>query len=141
MEKQPSIENKEGVPITPESVLLEIRSRFSNSRELANQIRERDESNYANVSGEIKTSKDAAERVLERLARIRHRAVLLDTGHPFYNSKYPLETDLDEDVGIKEVVEAFKSGQRLGMLISAVYYGEATFIGNDGSLLSEPVNM
>lgn len=125
-EKPPSLESKESAPITHESVLADIRSRFSNSRELYNHVKEMVDKNFAMRMAEPTTSREAADAVLQRLASIRRGGM-----------KSFMSGMSDEDTTVEDAERSFKAGALLGMLTSSVYHGEATFISKDGKVLSE----
>jgi hypothetical protein len=133
MEKPHSFESKESAPITPESVQAEIRSRFSDSRELYNYVKKMVDDNHAMRMGKPKTSYEAADAVLHRLASYRRRGVQPDG--------MPIEQLQDEEVGQEDVEKAFKAGALLGLLTASVYHGEATFIDGEGEVSSDPINM
>lgn len=134
MEKTPSFESRESKnEITPETVLAEIRSRFSSSRELYNHVKEMVDKNYAMKIGGPRNTQEAADAVLHRLASVRRGGVME------FDSKIGMGNR--EDITSEEAERTFKSGALLGLLTASIYYGEATFISKDGKVLSEPVEM
>lgn len=115
----------ENVAITPESVAAEIRSRFTNANEFRNTILERFRGNYPRRCDVPRDVNWAMSLVVDQLVGLHSGQIKDNRWSHTYNYQNSPEKVKDNVSGI------YSLGQRLGLLIALVYYGEVTFISQD----------
>jgi hypothetical protein len=109
--------------ITPQSVLEDIRNKYPGSREFMQAVVDASKNSYAH-SGE-----GDVNSVVVKLGSIR-TSIFGRNGEGLSPVGAPVDP--------KQVEKIYGDAVNFGFLVSAVYHGEATFIGDDGSLLGTP---
>ncbi len=113
--------------ITPESIHAEIQKQYSSSREFILAVKEAADKHYA-YDGKANVNSTIA-----KLANIR-REIYGTDGEKLAESG-------EDSIDLERAKKIHGDAVNYALLVSAVYHGEASFVGQKGELLNQPQMM